>query len=193
MRATQSTTPLLKTRRLLLRPLELADASQIQLVFPQWEIVRYLSNRVPWPYPCDGALAFIRDDALAAAARGEAWNWTLRLKSNPAHIIGGIELRKNERDNRGFWLDPEFHRQGYMTEAAASVTEFWFDVLQFSVLRTSKAVANVASCRISEEQGMRIIGRVEREYISGRQPAEIWEITASEWRARQLAKRDPAM
>lgn len=185
MPATQLATPLLETRRLLLRPLELADASQIQLVFPQWEIVRYLSNRVPWPYPPDGALTFIRDDALAAAARGEAWNWTLRLKSDPARIIGGIELRKNERDNRGFWLHPEFHRQGFMTEAADTITAFWFNVLQFPLLRTSKAVANVASRRISEKQGMRIIGHAEREYISGRQPAEIWEITSAEWHARQ--------
>ncbi len=31
---------MLETSRLILRPLELADASQAQLLFPQWEIVR---------------------------------------------------------------------------------------------------------------------------------------------------------
>ncbi len=36
------------TERLLLRPLEIGDAAQIQEVFPQWEIVRYLLNVVPW-------------------------------------------------------------------------------------------------------------------------------------------------
>jgi hypothetical protein len=44
------------TERLLLRPLEIGDAAQIQELFPHWEIVRYLLNRVPWPYPPDGAL-----------------------------------------------------------------------------------------------------------------------------------------
>ena len=39
-------TPVLETARLLLRPLELVDAEQIQQVFPQWEVVRYLTVRV---------------------------------------------------------------------------------------------------------------------------------------------------
>ena len=57
----------LETARLLLKPLELADAEQIQALFPQWEIVRYLTKAVPWPYPPDGALTFLRDAALPAA------------------------------------------------------------------------------------------------------------------------------
>lgn len=178
-------TPPLETPRLLLQPLELSDAAQIQIVFPQWEIVRHLAARVPWPYPPDGALTFLRDSVLPAMARGEAWNWSIRLKSDPGRIIGGIDLHKSDdNDNRGFWLDPAFHRRGLMTEAADAVTAFWFDVLQFPVLRTSKAVANVASRRISENQGMRVIAVTERDYVSGRLPAEMWEITASEWRAR---------
>jgi RimJ/RimL family protein N-acetyltransferase len=179
------TTPPLETPRLLLRPLELSDAAQIQLVFPKWEIVRHLAARVPWPYPSDGALTFIRDVSLPAVARGEAWKWTLRLKSDPGRIIGGIDLQKTDGDNRGFWLDPAFHRQGLMTEAADAVTAFWFDVLQFAVLRTSKAIANTASRRISEKQGMRLVGTTEKDYVSGRLPSELWEITAEEWRIRR--------
>ena len=49
--------PQLETRRLILRPLQLEDAEQVQALFPQWEIVRYLTARVPWPYPEDGAAA----------------------------------------------------------------------------------------------------------------------------------------
>jgi hypothetical protein len=30
---------------------------------------------------------------------------------------------------------------------------------------------------------MRLVGIVEKEYVSGRLPSEIWEITAEEWRA----------
>ena len=47
-------TPVLETDRLFLRPLELGDADQIQEIFPQWEVVRYLSAEIPWPYPMDG-------------------------------------------------------------------------------------------------------------------------------------------
>jgi RimJ/RimL family protein N-acetyltransferase len=72
-----------------------------------------------------------------------------------------------------------------MTEACQAVTDFWFDTLNFPVLRAPKAVANVASRRISEKQGMRLIATEDRDYVSGRFPSEIWEITAQEWRARK--------
>lgn len=56
------------TERLILRPLELADAGQIQEQFPHWEVVRYLAKgAVPWPYPPDGALTYCRDVAIPAA------------------------------------------------------------------------------------------------------------------------------
>ena len=178
-------TPALETPRLLLRPLDLADAEQIQIVFPDWEIVRHLAAQVPWPYPPDGAYRFIHDVALPAQERGEAWHWTLRLKSNPDQIIGSIDLRKKENDNRGFWLTPAWQRQGLMTEACEAVTDFWFNTLGLEVLRAPKAVGNAASRRISEKQGMRLVSMEDRDYVSGRLPSEIWEITAEEWRARK--------
>jgi [ribosomal protein S5]-alanine N-acetyltransferase len=178
----------LQTPRLLLRPLELADAQQAQLLFPHWEVVRYLSNVVPWPYPPDGAYTFYRDAALPAMERGDEWHWTLRLKSEPDQLIGSITLIKGEKINRGFWLGLPWHRQGLMTEACEAATDFWFNSLRFPVLRAPKAVANVASRRISENSGMRLVAREERDYVSSRLPTEIWEITAEEWNARSNRK-----
>lgn len=176
--------PKLETQRLLLHPLALADAPQIKVLFPHWEVVRYLAAQVPWPYPSDGALRHIRDMALPAMERGEAWQWTLRLKSDPGQIIGSIDLRAKENENRGFWIGLPWQRLGLMTEACDAVTDFWFNTLQFPVLRAPKAVANAASRRISEKQGMRLVATEERDYVSGRFPSEIWEITAEEWRSR---------
>ncbi len=177
--------PDLQTARLWLRPLELADAEQTQLLFPRWEIVRYLSNVVPWPYPADGAYKFYRDSALPAMDRGDEWHWTLRLKSEPDRLIGSISLIKGKDTNRGFWLGLPWHGQGLMTEACEAATDYWFDTLKFPVLRAPKAVANTASRRISEKRGMRMVAVEERNYVSGRLRTEIWEITAEEWRARR--------
>jgi ribosomal-protein-alanine N-acetyltransferase len=178
-------TPTLETQRLILRPLELSDAAQTQVLFPQWEIVRYLRNVVPWPYPTDGAYMFYRDISLPAVERGDEWAWTLRLKSTPDQLIGAISVFRHETDNRGFWLGLPWQRQRFMSEACEAVTDFWFNVLKFSVLRVPKAIANIGSRRISENQGMRVIATEDRDYVSGRFPSEIWEITVDEWRARQ--------
>lgn len=172
-----------ETNRLILRPLELSDAAQIQEQFPHWEIVRYMLSRVPWPYPADGALQFVRDFALPAIEQCEQWVWTLRLKTAPQRIIGVLDLRRGDEENRGFWLGLPWQRQGLMTEACAWANDFWFDALGFSVLRVSKAVANIASRRISERQGMRLVGTTEKDFVCGRLPSERWEITADEWRA----------
>jgi [ribosomal protein S5]-alanine N-acetyltransferase len=174
----------LETARLILRPLELGDSEQVQRIFPHWEIVQFLNARVPWPFPADGVFAYYRDVALPAMARGEEWHWTLRLKSEPAQIIGSISLMKQENHNRGFWLGLPWHGQGLMSEAVDAVTDYWFDELGFPALRSPKAVANTASRKISEKTGMRVVSVEERDYVGGRFPSELWEITAEEWRAR---------
>jgi [ribosomal protein S5]-alanine N-acetyltransferase len=176
--------PTITTPRLILRPLDLSDADAVQGVFPQWEIVRYLANKVPWPYPADGALAFIRDIALPSIRQGTGWHWSIRPKAIPEQLIGVISLRDEPGDNRGFWLDPTSQGQGLMAEACNAVTDYWFETLGRPVLRAPKAAANVRSRRISERSGMRLIETDERDYVSGRLPSEVWEITREEWRRR---------
>lgn len=177
-----------QTERLLLRPIALADAEQIQQIFPHWEIVRYLQTRVPWPYPAGGARQYIEQIALPAMARGEAWNWTLRLRSHPEQIAGNLELRSSRANHRGFWMGLSWQGQGLITEACAWANDFWFETLGFPLLRVSKAAANLASRRISEKFGMRRVGVEEKEYVCGRLPTEIWEMTAEEWRRWKTGK-----
>ena len=181
-------TPKLETARLFLYPLELSDAGQVQTLFPHREIVRFLSKQVPWPYPEDGAYRFYRDIALPAVERGDAWHWTLRLKTDPNQLIGSISLMRSENENRGFWIALPWQGMGLMSEACEVVTDYWFFTLKFPVMRAPKVIANMASRRISEKQGMRVVAVEEREYVFGRYPAEIWEITADEWRARRGQK-----
>jgi [ribosomal protein S5]-alanine N-acetyltransferase len=154
----------------------------VQALFPHWEIVRYMASMVPWPYPPDGALRYFSDVALPAMEREDAWHWTLRLKTNPHQLIGNISLMRGESGNRGFWLGQPWQKQGLMTEACEVTSDYWFFTLMFPVMRVHKATANEASRRISIKQGMRMVQAEERDYVCGRQPCEIWEITAAEWK-----------
>lgn len=174
--------PTLYTERLILRPLELADAEAIQQHFPHWEVVRYLNALVPWPYPADGALTYLRDIALPAVARCEEWHWSIRLKSAPEQLIGNVSLMNETDNNRGFWLSPLWQGQGLMTEASAAVTQYWFEDLDRSLLRVPKAAPNLASRRLSERTGMRLIHSDEGDFVGGRFPKDLWEITREEWR-----------
>jgi RimJ/RimL family protein N-acetyltransferase len=176
---------MLETARLILRPIELADVPAVQELFPHWDIVRYMNAKIPWPYPADGALQFIRDIALPAMERGEQWVWAICLKGGPSHLIGVISLSASKDKNRGFWLGSPWHRQGLMTEACDAVTRYWFEQLGQDCLRVSKAAANAGSRRISERQGARLIAIEERDYVSGRLAAEVWELSREDWMARR--------
>jgi ribosomal-protein-alanine N-acetyltransferase len=178
-------TPTLYTERLILRPLQLADAEAVQREFPHWEVVRYLNAAVPWPYPADGALSYLRDVALPAVAAGKEWHWTIRLNSAPEQLIGKISLMDQTDNHRGFWLAPAWQGQGLMTEACAVVTDYWFNALQRPVMRVPKAAPNIGSRKLSERAGMRLIRSDEDDFVSGRFPREIWEITREEWQQRQ--------
>ena len=63
----------IETDRLILRPLELADAARTQLLFPHWEIVKFLNAKIPWPYPPDGAFTYYKSVSLPAIERAEEW------------------------------------------------------------------------------------------------------------------------
>lgn len=53
--------PRLQGERIALEPLVLADSHAIQRLFPHWEIVRYLSHGMQWPYPVDGARRLLQE------------------------------------------------------------------------------------------------------------------------------------
>lgn len=177
------TVPILTTERLLLKPLEPADAEQIQKRYPQWEIVRYMVASVPWPYPPDGAEFYVNQVALPDMEKGIAWFWSIRRKENPEELMGLICLYDLEDNNRGFWLSPEFQGQGYMREACNVVTDYWFNTLNKPVLRAPKAAMNARSRQISRSSGMRLVRTEKKAYVSGILDSELWEITREEWNA----------
>ena len=78
-------TPVLKTPRLILRPLRRKDAPVIQRLFPRWEIVRYLNASIPWPYPADGAAGHI-ETCLGETLRNSAHDLLERNAEKDADV-----------------------------------------------------------------------------------------------------------
>jgi RimJ/RimL family protein N-acetyltransferase len=179
-------TPTLETDRLVLRPLRMEDAPVIQRLFPQWEIVRHLTARVPWPYPPDDAAKHLAE-CLDEMARRERFYWAITLKGSD-ELIGRIDLWPDDgvsRDQRGFWLAPAFQGQGLMTEAAERVTAFTFLDLGWPHLWLSNAEANTASRRIKEKQGAHLIDREPGRYVGGEGVRMVWRLDREDWLKRK--------
>jgi [ribosomal protein S5]-alanine N-acetyltransferase len=176
-------TPILKTKRLILRPVSLEDAPAIQRHFSTWNIIRNLAPPVPWPYPPDGAENFVRTDALVRMAAGTAFIWAITLKTEPKEAVGIVDLRIDSRSqgNRGFWLAEHLHGQGYMTEAVAAVNDFVFSKTEIDNFTVVNAKSNAASRRVKEKTGARFVRMGELLHHSGETEAEIWEVSREEW------------
>ncbi len=181
--------PVLETPRLRLRPVASYDSRDIQWQFPHWEIVKYMApNRVPWPYPADGARAYLHDKLLPAMRDGRRYAWAITQKARlDDGLIGVITLKPDHKaSNRGFWLSAEWQGRGYMTEATFAVNDYAFASLKMPELLFTSADDNRPSIRIKETSGATCIERGDYAFHAGILPISRWRLTAKEWDSRRL-------
>ena len=178
-------TPTLETPRLVLRPAALTDAPAIQTHFANWNVIKHMGGRVPWPYPVDGAERFLKDDALPRVNKGDAHLWAICLKAEPDELIGIIEFRLaiDANDHRGFWIAEPYWRKGLMSEAVEAVNRFVFEDLELESFIEQNAADNPASRRLKEKSGGELVGRRESRYLSGERWSEVWRLTRAGWLA----------
>jgi ribosomal-protein-alanine N-acetyltransferase len=182
-----TSTPILETARLGLRPIRMSDADRMQELFPHFELLKYMAAIIPWPYPDDGSVQFL-DRILPEVEAGTRFTWAITIKErNDDLLIGVMDLFPyQEGDHRGFWLGLDYQRQGYMTEAVRVVNDFAFDVLGLEHLQLNNAQPNIGSHRLKEKAGATIIA-VDDDvpFIGGRFPRVRWLLTREQWRANR--------
>lgn len=180
---THTELPVFTTSRLILRPIRQSDAESYQKYFSDREVIENLAYTVPWPYPQDGASAFI--EAVLLPSQGhDRWAWGIFRKEFPDELIGCIDLwREGRPENRGFWLGRPFWGQGYMSEAVIPINDYAFDHLGFKTLIFSNARGNHRSHRVKEKTGARFTGYYPAKFVNpDLTEAESWELTAENWR-----------
>jgi RimJ/RimL family protein N-acetyltransferase len=182
------TTPTLETRRLILRPLAESDAPAIQRHFDNWNVIRHLSSIVPWPYPDDGAVTFIRSQLDKIAAGEDIHVWVLVLRTGDGQAIGSVGFRPgvdHPKGNRGFWLAEPYWNRGLMTEAIIAVNDFVFLTLGLEDFYVCNAASNVASRRVKQKTGAEFVGYVEIAHHDGQSRSEKWRVTRTGWLERK--------
>lgn len=180
--------PTFYTKRLVIRELAESDAPAYNRHFVNYEIIRHLGGHVPWPYPEDGVINYIRNDILPHQGK-DKWVWAIALKESPNELIGVIEFLKNPSPtNRGFWLGEPFWGRGYMTEAIEPVTAFAFETLGFQKLIFGNAAGNKRSARIKEKSGVRFVRREPGRYVDPElRERDIYELTKDSWRNGKIS------
>lgn len=127
------TVPVLRTSDLMLRPLELRDASAITDALADWDVSQWLSA-VPYPYSTEDAEYFITKIAP---------NDTIWAIDDGTGLIGVIGVKPD----LGYWLRKELHGKGYMTQAADAAIAWYF----------SQAEADLPSGHFPDNIGSRAV------------------------------------
>jgi len=156
--------PVLRTARLLLRPLQVDDAAEFHRLINDWEICRKLPE-APFPYPADLAAAWI---AAAAADRGagRAQQFGL-IEAQSGALIGcaGLRLAPDGRSaDLGYWLGRAYWGQGHALEAARRLVEWAFAALPVAEITATAAADNEASMAILQRAGFTLRGKGAQEF-----------------------------
>jgi RimJ/RimL family protein N-acetyltransferase len=140
----QRSTPVLETRRLILRAPHREDAKAIALLAGDRRIATNTA-RIPHPYRAVDAEQFI---ARANRRDGEA-HWVITFGGT---LIGacGIDPREDGPE-LGYWLGTAYWGHGFATEAARALIDFAFGYLEYETLQAGARVSNPASRRVLEK------------------------------------------
>ena len=144
--------PVITTKRLVLRPHKLSDATAIAESLGDFKVSRMLA-RVPQPYDRQDGL-----DWLVAHASGLLPDWTLAITTGDDIHIGmvGLEMR-GARWRLGYWLNRLYWDRGYMTEAVAGTLERFLRRVPEAQIFSGAFADNLASLNIQKKLGFRIV------------------------------------
>ncbi len=150
----------IETERLVLRDMALTDLDDLLAVFADPETMRFY----PQPFDCQMTQAWIARNLQRYAQDGFGL-WAVILKTNGA-LIGDCGLVRQEVEGVpvveiGYHIRRDFWGQGLATEAAQACRDYGWHHLGLDQLVSLINPANIASRRVAEKNGMRLIKQVE--------------------------------
>ncbi len=145
----------LKTNRLVIRPISLADKHEVYIYRNDKQVNRYQG----WiPETIEDVEDFIAKTA-SQINQPDSWFQLVIIEKSSQKLIGDIGLHfigdENEQVEIGCTLHKDFQNKGYATEALKTVIAFLFNDLQKHRITTSIDPQNLPSIRLVERLGFR--------------------------------------
>lgn len=166
----------LETERLTLRRPTLADVKAITRLANDRRIAEN-TRRLPHPYSQDHAVDFVR---TMADTRDTAF----LIENNLAPIgMVGISWSENDAPELGYWLGVEHWGQGFATEAARAIIDYFFEEFEAEHLYAGARVTNPSSRNVLEKCGFQWSGvELHRfEALGSSTPVDRFRLSRSVW------------
>jgi len=174
----------IQTKRLLLRPFTPADFDSLYAIFSDAEVMRY------YPKPYDAATTQRWLDWNLQNYREHGFGiWAVILKETGA-FIGDCGLTMQNIDGQllpeiGYHFHKNYWRQGFGSEAAKAVRDWFFENTAYDSVYSYMTEANIPSQATAAANGMKKI----KDYLDKDNTVTcVYEITRQDWAALSLAK-----
>ncbi|HCN56734.1 MAG TPA: GNAT family N-acetyltransferase [Exiguobacterium sp.] len=155
--------PVLKTERLVLRPLRASDLDDLFEYTQDEETARYVTwNANQTIEQAEQFLNYV----LSNYEQGNEAPWAIVWKET-GKMIGTIDfihllLDDNKQAELGYALSREFWGKGIVTEAVARVMAYGFEELKLERIQARCMEPNIGSARVMEKVGMTYEGTLRR-------------------------------
>jgi len=153
--------PSFQTERLKLRPLRAEDKAYLEEIWSFNEIAEW-SKSIPYPLPDNFAEAYL-SKKIEARDKGDFVCYILERKDNQ-QVIGYADIIFEEDEATpevSFFLHPDQHSQGYMSEAITNLLALAFDHYDIEQFCAYARVENTASQHLMAKLGF----VCEREFL----------------------------
>ena len=157
----------IKTDRLFLRPIQQQDVSDIFEVTQKYpEIIKFMS----WEIPKEMAETQAFFEMVQKNFPKKQVVWSIFFEGEFAGIISLDDISeylgrwKIDKAEMGYWMSPEFHGRGFMTEAGKSVIDFGLNQLKLHKITVSHVLENKASQKVIEKFGFCLTG-VQKSHL----------------------------
>jgi len=158
----------LESQRLILRPIEEADAQALYPLINDPDVALNTLS-IPHPYPEDAYVPWIRQ-ARESLLSGLSYQMAIILKET-GQPIGGAGISDvclaHGRAEMGCWLGRPHWGRGYATEAARLMVRFGFEELSLERMHAYCLERNKASVRVLEKVGLSLEGRIRHGVRKG--------------------------
>ncbi len=145
--------------RLVLRPSSAADAQRAFEIQSDWAVTRML-RMASFPPDRTEIEAWFADHPREWAT-GEAYRFAAFWDGRMIGLADLDEIADGEGEI-GYWFEQAAWGQGFAAEAATAVVRFAFAEAGLQSLRSGHATDNVASGRVLQRLGFRLLDQVER-------------------------------
>ncbi|PZO39528.1 MAG: N-acetyltransferase [Alphaproteobacteria bacterium] len=159
------TSPVIETRRLLLRAPGMQDCSRIAAMANDVDVAR-MTLRMPHPFGVGDAEAFV----VAVAGQDPARASTFLIEHEDHGPVGVIGLFEDSdpAPEAGYWIGRDFWGRGYATEAVEAALVWASRRWKRRALVAGHFDDTPASGRVLEKAGFLYTGEVRKEFSRAR-------------------------